>query len=564
MSDKHLGINRRDFVKGVAALGLTTGMLGIRNMAMAAEGSTFTFGRIRETKHLDPHSSQLSSSWHIQHMVYDSLVTLDDNFEVQPSIATAWEWQGNTLVFTIRDNAVFANGRAMTMEDVTVSLNRALKSKGNPWGLLLRNKTAITAMDGNKLSIEFNGPNNVALSSLAATLVCIVPTVEEASGEWDPKTDMFMGTGPYSVESHTANDRWVLKANPHYWGGAPKTDTVVVRTIPQAQSLVAALRDGSIDAASFDGNPDAPALLEGAPDIEISRLDTTDFYYIGMNAVAEGSPFLDKSVRQAVAMCIDRKQLIEFAFAGRAGLTYGWTQWGLTDDSKLPIREPDIEKAKAMIEAANLPTNKIKVLVREGDTLSAVAQVLKQSAAKIGLDLELEVVDGGVWAKRTWGTNPSDMQMVVSRYTGFAHPLIITAHWWAPEMSRFTKGYVPENPEYSAALNKAVLESTGDEITPSLQKAYEILNEEAVKVPLCTDIDTIAWRSDRVTMSPSREQAQNDILSGVETFEMKTFDKKSFFIFVVHCGETGSRRINDCRCRYPGILRHAPHSRLLC
>ena len=136
MSNKNLGLNRRDFLKGVTALGLASGLSGISQLAMAAEGKTFTFGRIRETKHLDPHTSQLSSSWHIQHMVYDSLVTLDDDFNVQPSIATAWEWEGNNLVFTIREGVKYSNGRDMTMDDVVGSLNRALKSKGNPWGLL--------------------------------------------------------------------------------------------------------------------------------------------------------------------------------------------------------------------------------------------------------------------------------------------------------------------------------------------------------------------------------------------------------------------------------------------
>ncbi len=522
MSDKHLGMNRRDFMKGVSVLGLAAGTLGMRSIALAADSKTFTFGRVRETKHLDPHTSQLSSSWHIQHMVYDSLVTLDDNFEVQPSIATAWEWQDNNLVFTIREGVKYSNGRAMTMDDVTGSINRALTSKGNPWGLLLRNKDSVSA-DGNKLTIAFKSPNNVALTALTATLVCIVP-MEEAveGGAWDPKSDMFWGTGPYSVEQHIANDRWVLKANEHYWGGKPKADKVVVRTIPQMQSLVAALRDGSIDACSFDGNPDAPDLLAGVPDVEVSKLETTDFYYLGLNTLAEDSPFKDKRVRQAVALCMDRQQIVDLAFAGRAGLTYGWTQWGLTDDSKLPLKDQNIEKAKALLAEADLKSMDIPVLVREGDTLLALAQVVKQACSQIGLNLNLEVVDGGIWAKRTWGTRPvADMTMVVSRYTGFAHPLV-TAHWWAPEMAGFTAGYVPKNEEYSAALNKAVTESTGDDILPSLQKLYEILNDEAVKIPLCTDIDTIAWRSDRVTMSPSKKQAQNDILSGVETFEVKS------------------------------------------
>ena len=128
--------------------------MSMRSMAVAASGGTFTFGRTRETNHLDPHTSQLSSSWHIKHMVYDSLVTLDENFDVQPQLAESWEMDDNDIVFTIRSGVKFANGREMTMVDVTKSLERALTSRGNPWGLMLRNKTAISS-EGNKVSSAF-------------------------------------------------------------------------------------------------------------------------------------------------------------------------------------------------------------------------------------------------------------------------------------------------------------------------------------------------------------------------------------------------------------------------
>lgn len=512
-------MDRRSFMKTAAAAGVAAGAINMRSIALAANDKTFTFGRTRETSHLDPHTSQLSSSWHIQHMVYDSLVTLDENFDVVPSLATAWEWQGNNLVFTMREGVKFANGRTMTMDDVVGSLNRALKSKGNPWGLLLRNKTGITA-DGNKLTIAFSGPNNVALNSLTATLVCILPMKEVEDGSFDPKGDMFMGSGPYQVTEHVANDRWVLKANPHYWGGEAKTGTVVVRTIPEIQSLVAALRDGSIDAAAFDSNPDAPALIKGAPNISSATMATTDFNYAGMNAVADGSPFQDIRVRQAVALSLDRQQIIDFAFGGQAAPTYGWTQWGLTDDSKLKFQKQDIEAARALMAEAKPERTNIKYLVRAGSNHSAIAQIIKQSLDKIGINAELESVDGGVWAKRVWGTRPSDMDMTNSGYTGFAHPLM-TAHWWAPDLAGFTKGYVPVNKDYTAALNDATTATSGDAITPALQKLYEILNEQAVKIPLTVNNETIAWRSDRVDMTPSKKESQNDIISGVENYQMK-------------------------------------------
>ena len=194
---------------------------------------------------------------------------------------------------------------------------------------------------------------------------------------------------------------------------------------------------------------------------------------------------------------------------------------GLTDDSKLKFRDPDIEKARALIKEADPKVTTFPYLVRGGSNHGQIAQVVKQQLALIGLNAELETVDGGVWAKRVWGTRPeSDMIMTNSAYTGFAHPLV-TAHWWAPDLSRFTAGYVPENADYTAALNDATTAASGDDVVPSLQRLYEIYNEQAIKIPLCVNTETIAWRSDRVDMTPSGKQAQNDIINGVENYKMK-------------------------------------------
>lgn len=308
------------------------GTMGKRSVAMAAGGGTFTFGRSRETTQFDPHRSQLSSSWHIQHMAFDSRVTLDDNFDVQPSLADSFEWQGNNLVFTLRSGVKFANGREMTQEDVTKSLERALTSGGNPWwGLMLRNRTAIKAARDNQVVIEFGGPNNVALNAMTATLVCIMPMKEIEDGTYDGEGEMFMGTGPYSVQEYVTNDRWVLKANPHCRGGTPATDTVVVRQIPSVQGIVAALRDGSIDAAMFDGDRDAPALLAGVPNVSVHKLSSTGFNYVAMNCNAEDSPFKDNRVRQAVAYAIDRDRILNFALGGesepRSASPASWKPW---------------------------------------------------------------------------------------------------------------------------------------------------------------------------------------------------------------------------------------------
>ena len=47
------------------------------------------------------------------------------------------------------------------------------------------------------------------------------------------------------------------------------------------------------------------------------------------------------------------------------------------------------------------------------------------------------------------------------------------------------------------------------------------MNEEAVKIPINVNTETLAWRNDKVDMTPSAKQAQNDVLAGVETWSLK-------------------------------------------
>ena len=74
MDNLFKNLDRRAFMKTAGAAAVVAGSMSMRSIAMASGSGTFTFGRTRETSHLDPHRSQLSSSWHIQHMVYDSLL----------------------------------------------------------------------------------------------------------------------------------------------------------------------------------------------------------------------------------------------------------------------------------------------------------------------------------------------------------------------------------------------------------------------------------------------------------------------------------------------------------
>jgi len=513
-------LNRRALLQLLGATGAASLALNLRSVAFAAEADTLVWARPTETTLYDPHSSALSSAWNVQHLCYESLVTLDDNLDVVPALATAWEWQGNTLVFTLREGVKFANGRAMTQDDVVGSITRALGSAGNPWGLILRNLKATTKVGTNQVAMEFDGPNRAALAAMTASLVCIVPMEEATAGTWDATTDKFWGTGPYLVESHVANDNWVLVKNPHYWNaGTPKIGKLVVRTIPSTQGIIAALTDGTADVASFEGNPDASALLAGIANVTVAPQYQTAYSFLALNAVTEGSIFIDLKMRQAVALALDRQQIVDFAFAGQSVPSYGYTQFKLGDDSTLPLYARDIDKAKALIAEAAPARTSVNLIYAGGDLDANVSQVIKQQLSEIGLDVQLEGLEEGVWLSRTWTGQPSEFDLNVTYFSGFSHPLI-TAHWWAPELAGFDAGHVAVDPAYTELLNKALFATSDADYDAAMLALYARINEQANLIPLCSRTETVAWRSDRVNMTPSAMQAQEDVLAGVENFTL--------------------------------------------
>ena len=173
----------------------------------------------------------------------------------------------------------------------------------------------IVAVDDKTVQVDLTAPFAPFLASLANISAAILPMTELADGSFDPTTQM-LGTGPFALKEHVADQQWTFERNANYWrDGFPLLDAVEVRVIPDDATRVAALRDGSIDIGYF-GNPDAPTLLDGVPDVEVTVQGSSDMYWLQLNAVSPDSPFTDVRVRQAVAYALDRDAIITNALAG--------------------------------------------------------------------------------------------------------------------------------------------------------------------------------------------------------------------------------------------------------
>jgi ABC-type transport system substrate-binding protein len=116
-----------------------------------------------------------------------------------------------------------------------------------------------------------------------------------------------IGTGPYMVGSWSRGDNITFVKNPDYWGTAPLTDTLIFRWSDQPNERLLALQSGAIDGFD-DVSPADYATIEADPNLQLVVRDGLNTFYIGMNNTF--TPFNDVKVRQAIAMGIDRQQII--------------------------------------------------------------------------------------------------------------------------------------------------------------------------------------------------------------------------------------------------------------
>jgi peptide/nickel transport system substrate-binding protein len=197
-----------------------------------------------------------------------------------------------------------------------------------------------------------------------------------------------------------------------------------------------ALKSGEIDII-----PQVPPTiftgLEGQDGITTANLDSFSFHHIGINVSSDskskGNPLLlDKSVRQALACAIDRKQIVEIAYAGLAvaggGLlppSFGDYYFEPTADQVL---DNNPEKANALLDAAGYSDKgsdgirqskdgkplQFRLIAISTTTVDVrTAQLFAESAAKVGIKLDVSTVDSDTMGSTVYNTDGPDWDLFV-------------------------------------------------------------------------------------------------------------------------------------------------------
>ncbi|PYP69716.1 MAG: hypothetical protein DMD36_09015, partial [Gemmatimonadetes bacterium] len=251
-------------------------------------------------------------------MLLTTLVRYDTTLAPQPYLARTWTWSGDrtALVFRLQAGVRWHDGAPTTARDVAWTLNAARDpATGYPRSHDLADVVFVNDADASTVVVRFGRPRPeprlpdvfADLAIAPAHLLDSVPRARLRQASWNASP---VGNGPFRFTTHESNRRWVFVANPDFppaLGGVPRLERFVVVVVDEPTTKLAALTAGEIDFAGIQ--PAHAAFVRKNP--ELALLDYPEIFPVGIVLNTRRPPFDDPRLRLAVALALDRREIVE-------------------------------------------------------------------------------------------------------------------------------------------------------------------------------------------------------------------------------------------------------------
>lgn len=468
---------------------------------------------------LDPAFAKDQAMIWASQQLFNGLVQLDTNLQVQPCIAKRWTIsdEGRTYTFTLRNDVyfhrdkLFANGRRRVVaSDFAYSFGRIVDERIASPGrwifdevLVENGKYAFLAPNDTTFVVKLKQPFSPFLGMLGMPYCSVVPreVVEHYGKDFRQHP---VGTGPFKFQRWKENVKLVLRKNESYFerdddgNRLPYLDAVSVTFIIDKQTVFLEFIKGNLD---FMNSLDATykdELLTTTGQLREKYADrlvmTSQPYlnteYLGFLMDNRNSPLSDKRVRQAVNYGFDRRKMMKYLRnnVGTPGC-HGFIPLGLqSGDAAMAGYEYNPEKAQKLLAEAGYPNgDDLPVLtLATTSTYLDLCKYIQQQLGLIGIQVNIDVNPPGAlrehiaqsktnWFRGSWIADYPDAENYLSLfYSGNFCPK-------GPNYTHFRNG------EFDRLYLQAKAESDEHVRNGLYRRMNEILVEEAPVVVLYYD-----------------------------------------------------------------------------
>ena len=303
------------------------------------------FATAEDIQGLNPDINTQAVLTYLAQMTMAYLFRYDHQNRIVPELATVVPTfdnggisrDGKTIVLHLRHDVRWSDGEPFEASDVVFSID-VINNPAND----------VPSRDGFDRITKMDTPDKyTVVVHLREPYGEIVPTLFSTSGgasllpkhilgslpdiNHAPYNDLPIGIGPFRYTAWRRGDSVELEANPYYWRGRPKLERVIMKLIPDRNTVLAQLQTGEIDLWYPFGGAFL-ARVQAIPTVNVLRSPSYAYNEIGLN---EKNPALaDHDVRRALRLATDRKTII-------AKVAHGV---GILQDTAAPLVDPLVPK----------------------------------------------------------------------------------------------------------------------------------------------------------------------------------------------------------------------------
>ncbi|SCC82079.1 ABC transporter substrate-binding protein [Saliniramus fredricksonii] len=505
--------------------------------AAPALSDDLRIGLSSEPSSMDPHFHNLGPNNALRQHIFQSLTYSDENMQIRPSLATAWEATTDTTwEFTLRDDVSFSNGDAFSAEDVIYSICRVPMVEGSPSSFtsFVRDIVGVE-VDGSTITFTTDGPSPLLPTNMSSVAILNASVyggegVEFSAdgcanmGDLPASTDFSspetaIGTGPYTLENFVPGDRIELTRNADYWDGTPSWDNVTLRPIANPGARVAALLAGDVDVIETPPIQDFDTIREAGFQIDQGlsnrviylHMDSGEEVPPGVSGTDGVNPFADVRVREAISKAINRDAIVERVMGGvavPAGELLPYPLFGTREDAEPDVYDP--ERSAELLEEAGFGDGFEITLSSPNDryiNAERVAQAVAQFLSRIGIRTGVDAMTAstffssrnnqefGMWLAG-WGAASGEMANSLTALVATRDP---DTGMGSTNRQRYS------NPAIDALVMEARRTVDDDAREEILQRASIMAMEDYATVPLHFEVTPWAF-AEGLELTPRVDQ----------------------------------------------------------
>jgi len=342
-------------------------------------------------KAMNPHAFSSDANFSYMSNFFDALLERKEG-KLAPALAVKWDRvDAITWKFELRKGVKYHNGNDFNAADVKYTYERMKDPKFSQLLNIAKAIESIETPDDYTVIFKTVKPIPWFAETMHQNFIVDKESTETRDdGDYNTRA---VGTGAYKFVEWVKGSYIRMEANEDYWEGAPKYKTVDIRPITEESTRFAALAGKQVDIVNG-----VPLTLydrvKTMPHVEVISQPARRAIYMGIGN-AEGTPYADIRVRQAIAHAINEPEIIEKIMHGQATIAHQIPDVPTVGyDSSIKRLDYDPEKAKKLLAEAGYADGFEITIAGPNDRYindEKICEAVAKYLAKVGLKVKLDV-----------------------------------------------------------------------------------------------------------------------------------------------------------------------------